>query len=153
MPQLLIWDPFVDLTDEPPHGVDAEPHDAYVLHFIGLPDEVAAARDRVAALALADIDLFHQDFWLGHHQLHVRPRGVDKAAGLAHVLRGLGVRPDELLAAGDWWNDVGMLSMARVSVAPGNAVEGVRAAANHALTGTCEDDAVVRFLEESLRTL
>lgn len=153
LPQLLIWDPLVDLTDEPPHGVDAEPHDAYVLHFIGPPGPVAAARERVAALALGDIDLFHQDFWKGYEQLHVRPRGVDKAAGLAHVLEDLGVEPSQMLAAGDWWNDVGMLSMAGVSVVPANAVDGVKSAASHVLKGTCEDDAVVAFLEESLARL
>jgi Cof subfamily protein (haloacid dehalogenase superfamily) len=153
LPQIRIWDPHVDVTDGAPHADDAPPHGAFVFHLIGRPAPVAEAKARIAALSLPDVDLFHGAFWDGHDQLHVRPAGVDKRTGLEHALAHLGVAPHEMLAAGDWWNDVGMLEMAGVAVAPANAVEGVRAAADHVLGGTCEDDAVVRFLADALERL
>jgi Cof subfamily protein (haloacid dehalogenase superfamily) len=153
LPQIRIWDPHVDVVDAPaPHGDDA-PHAAFVFHLIGKPAEIAEAKDRVAALGLPDVEFFHAEFWNGHDQLHVRPAGVDKRTGLTHVLDHLGVAPSQLLAAGDWWNDVGMLKMAGVAVAPANAVDGARDAAHHVTQHGCEDDGVVRFLEDALRRL
>jgi hydroxymethylpyrimidine pyrophosphatase-like HAD family hydrolase len=78
---------------------------------------------------------------------------VDKRSGLTHVLSRLGVGASELLAAGDWWNDVTMLRMARVAVAPANAVRGVRDAAHHVLPHTCEEDALAHFLDAALKAL
>jgi len=150
LPQIAIWDPHLDVYDE--HGDDAG-HSAFVVHLIGRPDAVGAAHDRVAALALPDVEFFRAEFWDGHDQLHVRPAGVDKRSGLTHVLDHLGVAASELLAAGDWWNDVGMLRMAGVAVAPANAVGGARDVAHHVTERSCEDDGVVRFLADALRTL
>lgn len=153
LPQLRIWDPHLDVTDGAPHSDEHPPHGAFVFHLIGRPDAVASAKERIAALDLADVELFHAEFWNGHDQLHVRPAGVDKRSGLVHVLGHLGLEPSQMLAAGDWWNDVGMLEMAGVAVAPANAVKGARDAADHVLPSTCEDDAVIRFLDDALRRL
>jgi len=152
LPQIRIWDPHVDVADDAAHRADAR-HAAFVYHVIGRPDAVSAAHARIAAMNLPDVEFFRGDFWDGHEQLHVRPAGVDKRSGLERVLDRLDVRPAELLAAGDWWNDVGMLRMAGVAVAPANAVQGVRDVARHVTSRTCEDDGVVRFLEDALRTL
>jgi Cof subfamily protein (haloacid dehalogenase superfamily) len=153
LPQIRIWDPHVDVVDAPASGDDDAPHAAFVFHLIGRPAEIAEAKNRVAALGLPDVEFFHAEFWNGHDQLHVRPAGVEKRTGLTHVLEHLGVAPSQMLAAGDWWNDVGMLRMAGVAVAPANAVEGVRDVAHHVTEQSCEDDGVVRFLEDALRTL
>jgi Cof subfamily protein (haloacid dehalogenase superfamily) len=153
IPQIRVWDPHIDVEDVPSHGDDDEPHEAFVLHLIGRPAEIAEARRRVTALGLSDVDFFHAEFWNGHDQFHVRPAGVDKRGGLERVLDHLGVAPSQMLAAGDWWNDVGMLRMAGVAVAPANAVGGARDAAHHVLPHSSEDDGVVRFLEDALRRL
>jgi Cof subfamily protein (haloacid dehalogenase superfamily) len=153
IPQIRIWDPHVDVVDAPAPADDDAPHAAFVFHLIGRPAEIARAKDRVTALGLSDVEFFHAEFWNGHDQLHVRPAGVDKRTGLAHVLDHLGVAPSQMLAAGDWWNDVGMLRMAGVAVAPANAVDGARDAAHHVTEHGCEDDGVVRFLEDALRRL
>ncbi len=151
LPQIRIWDPHVDLTDAAPHAEAADDHAAFGFTLIGPPAAVASARASVTALDLPDVDLFHAEFWDGHDQLHVRPAGVDKRTGLAHVLTHLGMAPSEMLACGDWWNDLGMLGMAGVAVAPANAVEGVRDAADHVLPHTCEEDGVALFLADALR--
>lgn len=146
--QIRIWDPEVVLVDR---WHDDTP--GFILHLVGEPAAVAEARRRVTALDLAHVELFHAEFWDGYDQLQVRPHGIGKHHGLRHVLDRAGLSAEHLLAAGDWWNDVEMLRMARVSVAPSNAVEGVRTAATHVAPGTCDDDAVVRFLERALATL
>ncbi len=150
--QIGVWDPHLDVVDGPAAD-DEPPHAAFVLHLIGRPDAVTEAQARVAALGLRDVEFFRGGFWDGDDQLHVRPAGVDKRSGLARVLEHLGVAPHEMLAAGDWWNDVGMLRMAGVAVAPANAVSGAREAAHHVTDRSCEDDGVVRFLEDALDRL
>ena len=151
LPQVQVWDSQVDVVAGPPGGDDG--HSPFGFTLIGLPADVHAAKERVAAMALPEVDLFHAEFWDGHDQLHLRPAGVDKRSGLSHVLSRLGLGASDLLAAGDWWNDVTMLRMARVAVAPANAVSGVRDAVHHVLPHTCEEDAVARFLGQALATL
>jgi Cof subfamily protein (haloacid dehalogenase superfamily) len=153
LPQIRIWDPHTDLTDEAPLGADADPHEAFGFTLVGSRAEIDEICRRAEALELTDADLFAGSFWDGHYQVHVRPAGVDKSTGLLHALGRLGMEPREMLAAGDWWNDLGMLEMAGVAVTPANAVDDIRAAADHVLPGTCEDDAVVRFLADALQTL
>jgi len=149
--ELNIWDRDVVLTDaclsDPSLG------NAHVLHLVGEPDEIDEAHARVAAVDLADVVLVKFEFWDGLHQLQVRPVGIGKHRGLETVLTALDVSAHQMLACGDWWNDVEMLRMAGVGVAPSNAVEGVREAADHVVSGTCEDDAIPRFLEDALDKL
>jgi Cof subfamily protein (haloacid dehalogenase superfamily) len=145
--QVRVWDPSVTAHDDWPDAARA----GFILHLVGPPDAIRTARERIHALGLDDVEHFHAEFWDGFEQLQVRPGGIGKHTGLAHVLRELGVAPGEMLAAGDWWNDVEMLRMARVAVCPENAVPGVRKLAHHVAPGTCDDDAVIRFLDRALR--
>jgi hydroxymethylpyrimidine pyrophosphatase-like HAD family hydrolase len=152
LPQLRIWDPHVDLVAGGPAD-EAQEHDAFGLHLIGLPGPARAARDRLVAADLPEVDVFHAEFWDGHDQVHVRPAGVAKHAALRLVLDHLGVHESELLAAGDWLNDIGMMRMAGVAIAPSNAIGPVRAEADHVLPHSCEEDAVAAFLESALSRL
>jgi Cof subfamily protein (haloacid dehalogenase superfamily) len=148
--QLQVWDPHVDVDD----GRLAEgDHEAFVVHFVGVPDRVKIARSRLEELRLEASDLWHAEFWDGYDQLQVRPQRIGKHAALAEVLEELALGAGDVLACGDWWNDVEMLRMAGVGVAPANAVEGVRAEADHVLPLTNEEDGVILFLEEQLRRL
>jgi len=63
--------------------------------------------------------------------LELLPGGCSKADGVARVCRALGIDPGkELLAVGDAENDVGMLELAAIGVAVGNACEMARGAAD-----------------------
>ena len=148
---LRIWDPDVALTDAPLAA--PELGDAHVLHLIGAAEDVDGAHARLAVEGPADVELFRAEFWDGVQQLQVRPRGTGKHHALRYVLETRGVAAAEMMACGDWWNDVEMLRMAGVAVAPSDAVEGVRAAAHHVVPGTCDDEAVLRFVEEQLERL
>lgn len=63
--------------------------------------------------------------------LDIAPEGINKASGLQQVCRQLGVRPKDVLAVGDGFNDVEMLEWAGRGVAVGDAAEGVKKHANH----------------------
>jgi len=151
LPQLRVWDPDVVLTgaclSDPSLG------NAHVLHLVGEPHEIDEAHALVSSVELTDCELFRIDFWDGLHQLQIRPLGVGKHRGLESVLESLDIAAEAMLACGDWWNDVEMIRMAGVGVAPSNAVEAVRAAADHVTPGTSDDDTIIRFLEDALNAL
>ena len=76
---------------------------------------------------------------------------VSRASGKWAALRGLaekkGIAPEEILAIGDDNNDVEMIAAAGLGVAMGNAVVAAKEAAD-LVTGTNEEDGVVRVIEE-----
>jgi len=74
--------------------------------------------------------------------LDLSPVGVSKASGVALVAQQLGVARADVLAIGDGRNDSEMLAWAGRGVAMGQAVEEVRASADH-VTDTVYDDGVV----------
>ena len=63
--------------------------------------------------------------------LDIAPEGVDKAAGLDVVCERYGIRPVDVLAIGDGYNDVEMLRWAGRGVALGDAHPEVKAFADH----------------------
>ncbi|HQR26012.1 MAG TPA: HAD family hydrolase [Nocardioides sp.] len=77
--------------------------------------------------------------------LDLAPLGVTKASGLEYVAHELGVTAHEALAIGDGRNDIEMLRWAGRGVAMGQAVEEVRAAADH-VTGTVHEDGAAQEL-------
>lgn len=64
-------------------------------------------------------------------RIMVLPRGVDKAAGLLAALAHLGVPAEQAAAAGDGENDVAMLSAVGYAIAVANAVDELKAVADH----------------------
>ncbi len=81
--------------------------------------------------------------------LEVAAPGVNKAAGLADVVAGLGAEPGEVLAFGDMPNDIPMLAWAGTGVAVANAHPSVHEVAD-AVTASNDDDGVALALEQRL---
>jgi hypothetical protein len=78
------------------------------------------------------------------------PIGADKRVALEAIAESLGVPMAEVLAFGDWHNDVPMLAAAGGAVLMGNAPAEVAAKLNHHnlyRTGTNDGDGVVQALE------
>jgi hydroxymethylpyrimidine pyrophosphatase-like HAD family hydrolase len=71
--------------------------------------------------------------------------GVSKASGLAHVAGALGLTAADALAIGDGRNDLEMFAWAGRSVAMGQAIEEVRAAADHVTAPVDEDGAALEL--------
>ncbi len=63
--------------------------------------------------------------------IEVLPPGASKGRGVKMVLDDLGILPQEMLAVGDGENDLGMLQMAGVGVAMGNASPSLKAIADY----------------------
>lgn len=60
----------------------------------------------------------------------VLPLGVTKGSGVSWLLQRLGIRPEVMMAMGDGINDIGMLQMAGLGVAVGNAAPELKAVAD-----------------------
>ncbi|MGY4645162.1 Cof-type HAD-IIB family hydrolase [Cellulomonas sp. URHB0016] len=65
----------------------------------------------------------------GQHWVDVMSRTVDKGTALRSVQSALGITPEQTMAFGDYFNDLGMLAAAHWSFAMDNAHPDVRAAA------------------------
>jgi HAD superfamily hydrolase (TIGR01484 family) len=98
-----------------------------------------ASADDFVRLA-ARLGLHGTDYVVGWTAwLDLSPVGVSKASGLEHVTDALGLRAADVLAIGDGRNDLEMLRWAGRGVAMGQAVDEVKAAADH-VTSTVQDD-------------
>lgn len=75
--------------------------------------------------------------------LEILPHGIDKSAGVSVLLEHIGVRPEEIAAFGDGVRDVGVLQMAGLSVAMGNARESVRQCAERVTLSNDQDGVAV----------
>lgn len=72
---------------------------------------------------------------------------ADKGLALTSLCRHLGISVQEAVAFGDAGNDTPLITAAGVSVAMGNAINGLKEIAKH-VTLTNEEDGVAAFLEE-----
>nr|WP_308036727.1 Cof-type HAD-IIB family hydrolase [Cellulomonas xiejunii] len=86
----------------------------------------------------------------GAHWVDVMSPDADKGHALRDVQRALGVGPDQTVAFGDYFNDVGMLEAAHWSFAMDNAHPDVRAHARFVAPSN-NDNGVVRTLRTLLR--
>lgn len=72
---------------------------------------------------------------------------TSKADALVMLMRRLGIGRSELMACGDSINDLAMIRLAEVGVAMGNAVLGIKTAANY-ITDTNDEDGVAKAIEK-----
>lgn len=75
------------------------------------------------------------------------PPGIDKAAGVAALMRHLGLTPDEVMCCGDAENDLSMLRFAGTSVVPANGQPAAQALATYHAP-SCDEDAIARAIED-----
>ncbi|MDR0877973.1 MAG: Cof-type HAD-IIB family hydrolase [Treponema sp.] len=80
--------------------------------------------------------------------LEVMNAAVNKGEGLRYAMEQRGLKPEQVIALGDEENDLPMFSVAGFSVAPANAKEKVKSAAD-LVTGPNTEDGAAAFLEET----
>lgn len=83
------------------------------------------------------------------HVLEIFASGVDKWRGLQWIAQQRGFAEDQIIAIGDSINDVSMVRSAGLSIAMGNAIEELRAAAHHT-TGPNTADGVADAIDHIL---
>lgn len=79
-----------------------------------------------------------------HNDLELMPLGVDKGLGMRKLADHLGLTADQIMAIGDGGNDVDMLRQAGIGVAMANASEEAKAAADHVLAYSNDEDGVAK---------
>jgi len=87
------------------------------------------------------------DSYLRIHWLTVIRDGVDKSTGLARLAASLHVRPEQLVAFGDNYNDITMFRWAHTSVAVQNAVDDLKETAS-TVTNTNSNEGVARYIQK-----
>jgi Cof subfamily protein (haloacid dehalogenase superfamily) len=85
----------------------------------------------------------------GEWVVEINVAGVNKGAALEELATELGVAADEVVAFGDYTNDLPMLAWAGTSIAPGNAHPDVLAAVDE-ITAPNDEDGVALAIERLL---
>ena len=78
--------------------------------------------------------------------LELLPKGVSKAYGIRRMLESTGWDAENVVAAGDYYNDVEMLDMAGTAVCMGNAPDEVKAHADFTVK-SCREHGVADLIE------
>lgn len=85
------------------------------------------------------------------NDLELMPHGVDKGLGLKKLAAHLGLDISEIMAIGDGGNDVDMLREAGLGVAMANASSDAKAAADHVLAYSNDEDGVAKAVWAVIR--
>lgn len=81
--------------------------------------------------------------------LEIMDMGIEKRGALAHICHKLGISKDELIAFGDSYNDLSMISYAGLGIAMGNAQNDVKKQSDYVTDGNDEEgiaNALMRFI-------
>ena len=124
-----VWTDFSDFSEEA------------LKMCVEIFDEVKAKQ---LAQRLPDCDAvrFSDGFWYKY-----TPKGVTKEAAIELACKSCGIAPADVIAFGDDFADIGMLKMAGVGVAMGNAIDEVKAIAD-VVIGSNDEDGIARYLEK-----
>jgi hydroxymethylpyrimidine pyrophosphatase-like HAD family hydrolase len=79
----------------------------------------------------------------------INPKEATKLNGVKTISEHFNIRLSEVVAFGDDYNDVDMLSECGIGVAMGNAINECKVVADH-ICGDCDDDSVAKWLEKNL---
>lgn len=121
--------------------------DPYFVAALGEYEEVLRGEEALRDLGENGLRVFSAEFHEpGVGLLVVRPR-TNKGSALRTVAERLGVPREDVVAIGDWRNDVEMIRWAGTGVAMADAHPEVLAVADVVLPGDCETDGVARYLE------
>lgn len=83
----------------------------------------------------------------GPNWVEIAAPGISKAHGTLWVCERLGIDPSEVLAIGDYYNDLPLLAWAGAAAAPANALPEVLAAARQVIPPN-DEDGVAQLLED-----
>lgn len=78
--------------------------------------------------------------------LEVSPKNVDKAYGLKHLLRFLGISREKMVCCGDSYNDIRMLQYAGVGIAMKNAPKSVKVVADYVTENDNDHDGIAEVI-------
>jgi len=77
----------------------------------------------------------------------IMTQNISKWGGLQEMLALLHISPEQLIAAGDYHNDLPMIRGAGIGIAVANALPEVKAEADYVTKNDCDHDAVAEIIE------
>ncbi len=111
--------------------------------IVGEPERLARLEAEMAERLSGTNSVYRSEAFF----LELVPKGIDKARSLDALLAKLNLRPENLMACGDGYNDLSMIRYAGLGVAMANAKPEVRAAADY-ITLSNEEDGVAAVVRK-----
>ncbi|CAM5558566.1 HMP-PP phosphatase [Lysinibacillus sphaericus] len=105
-------------------------------------------RDHLQAVHAEVIE--HRRWGAPLHIIEIVRRGLNKAVGISHVAKDLGIPRERIIAFGDEDNDLEMIDYAGIGVAMGNRIPSLKNIANE-ITTTNNEDGIAKILIERLK--
>jgi hydroxymethylpyrimidine pyrophosphatase-like HAD family hydrolase len=96
-------------------------------------ESLVAALTPAASLVAPRVFPVRREEPAGPYAVLIQPAGVSKGSALQWIAAHHGIAPSEVVAVGDWVNDVPMFAAAGLSFAMGHATDDVKAAATECL--------------------
>jgi hydroxymethylpyrimidine pyrophosphatase-like HAD family hydrolase len=78
----------------------------------------------------------------------IMTENISKWGGIQEMMALLHISPEQVIAAGDYHNDLPMIRGAGIGVAVANALPEVKAAADYVTKNDCDHDAVAEIVEQ-----
>lgn len=108
-----------------------------------IPDKVEHLRDLVIEKFGNEVDCFlSSPFYL-----EIVPKGVDKGTAVNAICRYYGIKNEEVLAIGDYYNDIGMFKNVGISVTVKNAPDDIKTVAKFITNNDCNNSAVAEAID------
>jgi len=125
---------------------------ASIILIAGDEKSTRNAKKRLENSNLVDVDIFFFPSirYFPMHYLEIRSRGTNKGKGLAMLAEELGYKRENIIAIGDYLNDISMRDTAGFFGAPANAHEEVVKIADYVSEFTNDETAVVDIIEKAL---
>jgi len=112
------------------------------------PHYVEPVRRHLAEVHAEAID--HRRWGAPWDVIEIVRHGLNKAVGISHVAKGLGIRRERIIAFGDEDNDLEMIDYAGVGVAMANGIDRLKSIADEVTTLTNNEDGIAEVLKERL---
>ncbi len=78
--------------------------------------------------------------------IEILPYGVDKGKAMVDLAKDMGISPDRVFAAGNYYNDISMLKSAALSCAPIESPDDVKNEVD-LITCSCREGAIAQFID------
>lgn len=110
--------------------------------FFGLPGKIQKLQKLLKSEKYSE---YFDCFLTSRFTLEVVKAGVNKGSGVKRLVEYIGVKPDNVGAIGDYYNDVKMLQSVAHPVCCGQAPDDIKSICEH-VTCHCNDGAVCEFI-------
>lgn len=127
-------------VDHFPSAVDFIPDKCLA---VGEPEDLILLQEEVLGRFSECMNAFRSEPFF----LELVPKGIDKALSLQRLIDHIGITRDEVVAAGDGFNDLSMVEFAGLGVAMANAQDAVKAVANY-ITLSNDEDGVADMVQK-----